>query len=165
MKYLTLLFVGLFIFVSAPVQAEEITMICKYDGQTRIHKYINPPIGFKKVLQRFDGEWIKWGSVPSEERISSKLKITDRGAILETVLILTADKDYPDELLKMGDKFKHNYRYVLDFEFLRRSVTWYMTYLNDNPFPNKKLKGNSPENPLQENWNCKKYNPSGSKKN
>jgi hypothetical protein len=164
MKYLALLFVGLFVFVSAPVQAEEITMICYYDGETKIHKYVNPPIGFKKVLQRVEGEWLKWDRTTSQT-VSSELKITNRGAILEQSFKTKFIVDIPENRVKKGDPTIRHERYVLDFEFLKRTVTMYLTKVDGTFFPNKKRNGFSPDNPGKEEWSCAKYDPSSSEKN
>lgn len=157
MKYLALLFVGLFVFVSAPVQAEEITMICKYDGQSRIHKYVNPMFGSKKVLQRIDGEWVSWGR-KTPTTVSSKLKINNRGAVLEEVHKLPSPTNVLKYDIKKGDKFLKHTRVILDFEFLKMRKITYGTRVDGSPFlKTEKMDGYHPETPFNDEWNCSRY--------
>jgi len=48
------------VLFSTPVVAEEITMVCTWKDETRTLKYVNPLIGPKKILQRFEGAWVSW---------------------------------------------------------------------------------------------------------
>ena len=57
-------------------------MICKFEGETRILKYVDPLTGPKKILIRREGRWDEWGSKDNFDKLSSDLTITDRGAIL-----------------------------------------------------------------------------------
>jgi len=164
MKYLTLLFVGLFVFVSAPVQAEEITMICYEGTEYRdIYKYVNPMIGRKKVLRRVDGEWKDWDKTGTSDFISRKLKIKDRGATLKYISeneYALEDESYQgfwDLKLKVGDKIKVHEEYVLDFEFPR---TTYYRYFTNWEGSLRSLLG-----VIYKKDNCTKYNPSSSGKN
>ena len=148
--------------VATPVAAEEITMICKYEDHTRIHKYVDPLVGKKKVLQRFEGAWIPWGSGGKGKHRPPLLTITKRGAVLKTVYKLTAEQDYEDSNLKKGDEYLRHWRYVLDFEFFTRKVERYVTKMGGSPLVKGKLELD-PDKPKIQNWNCKKYEPNKTK--
>ena len=129
-------------------------MICKYDGQTRYLKYVNPTVGTRAVYQRFEGEWFDWGkiSLPSgyQRTGDGKLRITDRGAILKEVIKFDYEKDYPDANLFEGDQVLRHVRYILDFEFVTRKVEHYLTRMNGTLV----LKNQNSENPKIQNWTC-----------
>lgn len=148
--------------VASPVAAETITMICKYEDKTRIHRYVDPVIGKRKILQRFEGAWVAWNRVDSDGYRPYQFTITERGAVMTTVYKSTADKDFEYSNLKKGDEYLKHIRYVLDFEFFTRKVEGYMTKIDGSP----QVKGmidHDPDKPIIENWNCKKYEPNKNK--
>jgi hypothetical protein len=155
MRYLVIILTPMVILFSTPVLAEEITMICNFDGQTRTLKYLNPLFGSKKILNRYEGRWQNWGdSNRSLAHVPAKLRITDQGAVLETVLAVEAMK-HPPYGLREGDPILRYDRYILDFEFLKRTVYWYETHMNGMPLKNG-VEGADPDTPSIEYWSCNK---------
>jgi hypothetical protein len=154
MRYLAILLTPMVILFSTPVFAEEITMICHNDGQTRTHRYVNPLLGFKKVLIRREGNWENWGNSDGKH-VPPKLRITDRGAVLETVTEEVAAEPIPKYGLAKGDPVLTHRRYVLDFEFFERTVHWYHTYRSGPPLEVGR-EGHDPDKPYIAHWSCKK---------
>ena len=159
------LLVMIVLLFPSPALAEEITMSCTYDNHMdrgkkaeRIHRYVKTFIGSNKILNRVDGEWLNWGTTKNrgQKIIESKLKTTDRGAVLRETLQPKLIRDAWG--LKKGATVMLNLRYVLDFEFFKRTVYWYKTHMNEAPL-RQGIEGLDSERPFIEEWSCKKHEP------
>lgn len=161
MKQLTALLTLSILLFSVPVWAEEITMICHSSGSTRTSmdeetwafRYENPIVGSKKVLIRREGSWEDWRA-EGKQHTPPKLRITDRGAVLETVDLWEVT-DSRSTGLSRGTKLLMHNRDILDFEFLTRTVHWYGTLMDGAPSETGRL-GADPDYPVIERWSCKK---------
>ena len=133
-----MLFIGTF---STSAISEEVVMSCTNDGSTVHMKYSNPMIGFKRIYQRVDGEWVRWEKEEDiEYEVFPALKITNKGAKLKwAVRVLTRDQT----------AILHR-TIIVDFEFITRRMEKYYT----EPHSGEALFSTTPNNPEVVNYQC-----------
>ena len=128
-------------------------MICKLEDHTRILKYVDPITGRTQILQRFEGQWVEWGSVSSGEIKSSELKIAEKGGILKETVKRSSDQDIPSLNIKKDEEFLMHSRYILDFEFVTRITEMHITRMDGTPLVTQDEEYH-PTNPRIREWSC-----------
>jgi hypothetical protein len=151
---ITLLSICLCLFATTAF-AEEMVMTCSlYTGgktETRHLKYSDPIFGEKQIYNRVDGEWQEWCRSSTAAYNPCELTITNRGAIQTVVYEGTASKDVPEDNMVQGTAILVHIKYILDFEFITRSVETYYTTMNGRSITG----GGSTDEPFIDVWDCK----------
>ena len=109
-----------------------------------------------KVYRRGERGWDDW-SRPGEGFVVHEYKVGDRTVFKDTSIEVEADKDYPSENLRKGDKYRERAIIEAGFEFLKLTDKVWITQLDDSP--QGKGKGLSRKNPLIYKYTCKKHDP------
>ena len=154
MKKILLLIIFVF---SLTANAEEIIMVCTHHNYgERILKYTET-VGVKKVtIRREGGVWKNWERSDGSYK-KSLLTINDKGAILKTFTISQLENSNEEAGVTNNQDLLWIRKYVVDFEFLKRTVSTHITYLDGSTIK-RGLKGYDPKIPWVLIWNCEKHN-------
>ena len=130
-------------------------MICEHKDEKRMLKYVDPIAGSKKILIRFEGDWVSWGMLDpnNKQHKPAELTITEKGAILIATYRDSFDEDVPRFGLMKDEEYLQHVRYILDFEFVTRIVEVHGTRMDGTPLV---MEGEEyhPTNPRIEKWSC-----------
>ena len=154
MKYLLIILFSLFFYNAS---GKEVIMTCKLGDKKVSLKYLDPLVGFKKILiRRKGGKWEDWGSNDDDYYEMSDLNINDMGATLLTKLTASFIDPPQEAGLKKNQNISYYKEYQVDFQFYERVVYTHATHLNGKTIK-KGLRGYDPKKRWKDEWICKPY--------